>query len=101
MGSYDSAEVCELVGAFILSQLDPMFGKNNVGLYRDDGLSILKNTPGPTADRLRKDLIKMFQTLGLRITIEVNRKTIDFLDITMNLASGTYRPYAKLNSNPM
>ena len=38
MGSYDGAEVCELVGIFILNILAKLFGKSNVGLYRDDGL---------------------------------------------------------------
>ena len=39
MGSYDGAEVCELVGLFLLSKLQPLLGVNRVGLYRDDGLS--------------------------------------------------------------
>jgi hypothetical protein len=41
MGSYDGAEICELVGLFILSKLEAKFGKNQVGLYRDYGLAIL------------------------------------------------------------
>ena len=48
MGSYDGAEVCQLVGAFLLSRLEPLFGKKNVGLYRDDGLSVLKDVPPGT-----------------------------------------------------
>ena len=42
MGSYDGAEVCELVGLFILSELTKLIDKNSIGLYRDDGLAILK-----------------------------------------------------------
>ncbi|XP_044172000.1 uncharacterized protein LOC122956391 [Acropora millepora] len=37
MGSYDGAEICELIGLFILSKLKDAFGYN-IGLYRDDGL---------------------------------------------------------------
>ena len=37
MGSYDGAEICELVGLFILNHLGKSFGKENIGLYRDDG----------------------------------------------------------------
>ena len=37
MGSFDGAEICELVGLFILNNLGEKFGKNNMGLYRDDG----------------------------------------------------------------
>jgi hypothetical protein len=33
MGSFDGAEVCELVGLFILNTLEKRFGKD-VGLYR-------------------------------------------------------------------
>ena len=42
MGSYDGAEVCELVGLFILNDLCNEYGKDNIGLYRDDGLAIFK-----------------------------------------------------------
>ena len=101
MGSYDGAEVCELMGAFILDQLQPILGRKNSGLCRHDGLSILKDTSGPAADRLRKKIIKTFERLGLRITIEVNRKAVNYLNITMNLSDGTYRPYLKPNSTPI
>ena len=33
-GSYDGAEICELVGLFILNSLQTLFD-NDVGLYRD------------------------------------------------------------------
>ena len=49
MGSYDGAEVCELVGLFILNDLCNEYGKDNIGLYRDDGLAIFKHTSGPQA----------------------------------------------------
>lgn len=38
MGCYDEAEVCELVGSFILNKLASIPNKFNVGLYRDDDL---------------------------------------------------------------
>ena len=38
MGSWDGAEVCELVGLYLLSQLTHL--KISVGLYRDDGLAV-------------------------------------------------------------
>ncbi len=41
MGSYDGAEICELVGLFILNNLGQKFGKENIHLYRDDGLAIM------------------------------------------------------------
>ena len=43
MGSYNGAEICELVGLFILNNLGQKIGRENIGLYRDDGLAIMKN----------------------------------------------------------
>ena len=47
MGSYDRAEVYELVGCHILNQLNTVMRKELIGLYRDDGLDIMKNMSGP------------------------------------------------------
>ena len=38
MGSFDGAEVCELVGLFILHQMKDAFPSIDFGLYREDGL---------------------------------------------------------------
>ena len=42
-GSNNGAEVCELIGIFILSHLTKLINQNDAGLYRDDGLIIVKN----------------------------------------------------------
>ena len=39
MGGYDSAEVCDLVGLYLLSKFDTL--DVEAGLYRDDGLAIV------------------------------------------------------------
>ena len=39
IGSYDRGEVCELVGLYLLNLLTNGFGKNNIGLHKDDDLS--------------------------------------------------------------
>ena len=54
MGSYDGGEIRELVGLFILNHLGKSFGKENIGLYRDDGLAIIKNKSARLADKTRK-----------------------------------------------
>ena len=59
-GAYDGAEVCELIGIFMLSLLSKRINKNHVGLYGDDGLAILKNTSGPEAAKLKKKFQKLF-----------------------------------------
>ena len=40
MGSYQGAEVCELVGLYILFELKSL--EIDLGLYRDDGLGVLE-----------------------------------------------------------
>ena len=54
MGSYDSSEIAELVGLYLLNELEKRFGKGNIGLYRDDGLCMLPFTSGPRVERARK-----------------------------------------------
>ena len=51
MGCYDGTEVCELVGCYILNQLNTVMRKELVGLYQDDSLSIMKNMSGPEIER--------------------------------------------------
>ena len=87
IGCYDGSEVCEVVRMYLLSLLGKRFGEENVDLYRDDGLAILKNTSGPQTDRARKDLIKLFQDNGLKITVETNLSRVDFLDVTYTPAN--------------
>ena len=44
--SYDGAEVCELAGLFTLNDLSKKIDKDNIGLHRDDGLSVFENHNG-------------------------------------------------------
>ena len=97
MGSYDGAEICELVGIDILTRLATIIKKSDCGLYRDDGLVILRNVNGLQIDRTRKNLIKIFKDVGFSIDIETNSKVVDFLDITFNLSNDIYNPYKKPN----
>ena len=93
MGSYDGAEICELVGLYISSILGKVCGIQNVGLYRDDGLACLEKISGPATDKIRKDIIRTFrENFGLKITITTNLKTVNFLDVTFNLCTGKYQP---------
>ena len=96
MGSYDGAETCELVGSFLLSQLQDL--NINVGLYRDDGLAITNTTPRDT-ENIKKEICRIFNNNGLRITIEANKQIINFLDVTFNLNRSTYQPFTKPNTS--
>ena len=97
MGSFDGAEVCELVGLYILSILKKDFNNKDMGIYRDDGLIVLKNYNGQKTDNARKSIVKTFKEVGFQIEIETGLKEVNFLDITLNLVNGTYRPYKKPN----
>ena len=98
MGCFDGAEVCELVGVYILHLLKTVKRKENVGLYRDDGLGILRTSSGPEIERKRKQIIQIFKSCGLNITVKTNSKTADFLDVRLDLVNNTYQPYRKPNS---
>ena len=101
MGRYDGAEICELVGIYIQNKLCKLMNKKDFGLYRDDGLRILRNTSGPEADRKRKSIIKIFKECGLSIPCEVNKKMVDFLHVRFNLNKKTYESYRKRNNEPV
>ena len=98
MGGLDSAEVCELVGLFLLFNIEQLIPQEDVGLYRDDGLAVVE-LPGPEIERLRKQIVQIFTNHGLKITTQVNITTTDFLDVLLDLRTGLHRPFRKTNSN--
>ena len=50
MGAYDGAEACELVGTFLICN------EGDIGLYRVDGLAILRNKSGTQWEKIKKKL---------------------------------------------
>ena len=96
MGSYDGAETCELIGVYMLSLIAPKF-KDEVRLYRDDGIAVCKATPREI-EKTKQEVSNVFKSNGLKITIEANKKIVNFLDVTFNLSSGSYKPYMKPNN---
>ena len=74
MESFEGAEVCELPGIYILCFLAKLINKKDCGLYRDDGLLILRNANGQQIDRMRKNIIKIFKDIGFAIDAETNHK---------------------------
>ena len=95
MGAYDGAEVCELVDIFTLNKIGEKYNKNEVGLYRDDGLAVFKNISGPESESIKKYFQSLFEKYGLEIIIKCNKKVVDYLDVTFNLQDGNYKPYRK------
>ena len=97
MGSFDGAEIRELVGLYIQSKLKKILPKSNFGLYRDDGLALLRNLNRQETDKVRKNITRVFKDIGFSLDTETNLKKVDFLDLSLNLRNGTYRPYKKPN----
>ena len=98
MGTFDGAEICKLVRLYVQSKLEKIFPKSNFGLYRDDGLALLRNLNRQQSDKVRKKIIGVFKDIGFSLEIETNLKEVDFLDVSLNLSNGTYHPYKKPNA---
>ena len=95
MGAYDGAEVCKLVGTFLLEKISEICNEGDIGLYRDDSLAIFRNKSGTQLETIKKKLQRLFKEYDLEITAESNKKIVYYLDVTLNLKDGTFRPYHK------
>ena len=98
MGSFGGAEICELVGFYIIDQLSNILPVESFGLYRDNGLAILSGISGPDTDQIIKNIRNLFKTNNLKITIEAGMQKPDYLDVMFNAYNGKYWPYEKPNS---
>ena len=96
MGSYDGAESCELV--VVLSQLKNICG-NSIVLYRDDGLAMSHEQPW-SIERIKKRIAQLFADNGLKITIDANKKIVNYLDVTLDLNTGRHHPFMKPGNIP-
>ena len=97
MGSCDGAEVCKIVGLFMLDMLSKSFEKKSIGLYRDNGLSIFRDYNGYQNDKFRKDM-KSCKKYQLNLDMKCNLKIVDYLDISFDLNIDIYKPFNKPNS---
>ena len=103
MGSFDGAEICELIGTYILSGLieDKICDKSDIGLYRDDGLAVFRKESGPQMERKTKKIIQKFKENKLNITTEPTTTSVQYLDVELDLRKSIYKPYRKPNSEPL
>ena len=91
---------CELVGTFILNKISLIMQKqNNVGLYRDDGLGIARNLSRPNIERKKKEVIKIFKSLGLSIAVTTNATSANYLDF--DLTADIHKRYRKPSDEPI
>ena len=101
MGALDGAEVCELIGLYLLHEIGKAFPALNFGLYRDDGLAVIRRMPGRELEKTRQKLRTLMGTFGLRITFENSAQRVNYLDVTLDLTNETYAPYRKPNHTPL
>ena len=64
----------------------------DLGLYRDDGLLVIENSA--------KNVEKLKQEITV-ITIEANRKKVNYLDVTLNVEKQNFKPYLKPGDSPI
>ena len=91
MDSFDGAEVCEQVGALILSRLSNIIRNTDMELYRHGGLIIIRNPNGPKLNCYSNTL----KLLGFKITIYTNLKIVNFFDVTLHLRKSTFESCKK------
>ena len=72
MGCFDGAQVCDLIGIYILSLLTSFICQNDIGLYRDNGLIVLHKLNGKQIDQMRKKITQCFKSVGFKIEIQTN-----------------------------
>ena len=68
MDSYDRAEICELIGTYLVNQINNFISKESIGLTRDDELLIFKNMSFLEVEKKKEDLIRTFKTDRLSTT---------------------------------
>ena len=47
-----------MVGTYILNKLKNVTNKENIGLFRDDGLGIIQNVPKTEIERKKKQIVE-------------------------------------------
>ena len=92
MGAFDGAEICDIVGLYLLSQINHMAVKG--GLYRDDGL-LVSSLPPKQVHKQMEEIIAIFETNGLQLKAKCNTTVANFLDVTFDLKKEQYMPYRK------
>ena len=104
MGSYDGAECSEIVGLYLLHKITQkqagIFHRESTGLYRDDGLSVVRGNPSEI-ERIKKKLHKIFEKESLKITTESGQSGTDFLNLYLDLKNNSYRQWKKPNNEPI
>ena len=99
-GGFDAAEVADIVGLFMLSELEKLKLKATWTSYKDDGLGVSDATPRQV-ENMKKKVCQVFNKNGLEITVEANKKIVQYLDVELNLSDESFKPFIKPNDIPL
>lgn len=100
LSSFDGADICEPVDVYILKVFGEKYGKERVGLYRDDILVSFETVSGRQAKKINKEVIKIFkEEFNANITSETKLKIINFLYITFKRSMWKYQPETNQKTN--
>ena len=55
----------------------------------------MSRKPARTNQRMAEKIVQIFKKNNLSITIQANLQVIDFLDVTLDLSNGSYKPFVK------
>ena len=72
--STPGAEVCKPLVIFFFTK---NYNKRDIVLYRDNGLAIFKNVSGSKAEKIKKDIQKLFKDNHLNTTTQCDLKTVN------------------------
>ena len=92
--NFASFKVLNLANLLVL--ISSTKSKRSLAAYAILACTVMTASGSPRQTELiKKDLCGIFSSYGLKITIEANKKAINFLDVTLNLSDGKYMAYTK------
>ena len=69
----------------------------NIGAYKDDWLAVSSQT-NRQVERTKQQIANIFKDHGLSLEIQCNHTAMDFLDISLDLKTGLFKPFMKENN---
>ena len=107
---FDIQEICKLIGIYLRNKFYKLMNKRDFGLYREDGLGILRNTSGHEAlicfrsgksenqktSENHENIYRMKTLFYLW-----NKQKDRFPRPSIQLNDKTYKPYRKLSNEPI
>jgi hypothetical protein len=95
-GGFYSAEICDLVGLFLLSEIEKLKLNANLGKFRDDGLGVSSATPRQR-EQIKKKKMRDLQ----QAWTENNRRNEENSRSVFDIEKDTYKPFIKPNDTPI